>query len=178
MDATDNAKKIIFLDIDGVLQPGWSQKRFDHDLEQTRIDMADKFHDEAYSNLDMYDIGAVLYDWDEDALNNLRILLGYEEVAIVLSTGWKVGRSKEDMFRLFHIHDLDKYIIGLTPDVKEYHKEIEIQAYLDEHPEVTHFVVIDDEDFSKFFPHHTVQTRRAFRSSDLKKAMQILELDL
>lgn len=177
MDATNNAKRIVFLDIDGVLQPGWNEDRFNHDLEQTRRDMAEKFNDEAYLKLDEYDIGAVLYDWDEDALKNLRTLLTYKEVAIVLSTGWKIGRSYEDMLRLFRIHDLDKYIIGMTPDVREYHKETEIQAYLDEHPEVTHYIVLDDEDFSEYFPHNVVRTSHTFKDKDREKAMEILELN-
>ena len=35
--------RIIFLDIDGVLQPNWSQKRFGHDLEALRENLAERF---------------------------------------------------------------------------------------------------------------------------------------
>ena len=41
-DRKDEERNVVFLDIDGVLQPGVSQNRFDYDLIQTRADIAEK----------------------------------------------------------------------------------------------------------------------------------------
>ena len=52
-------RTVIFLDIDGVLQPPSSQRRFKHDLEELRRSLADRFADEIYLGMDKYDLGAV-----------------------------------------------------------------------------------------------------------------------
>lgn len=73
MNDINNAKRIIFLDIDGVLQPGWNEDRFKHDLEQTRRDMAEKFNDEAY--LKLADVQILLL-----LLETLDVLLGRKKM--------------------------------------------------------------------------------------------------
>lgn len=47
MTASSPPVRIVFLDIDGVLQPTASQKRFDHDLVALREDLAERFLDES-----------------------------------------------------------------------------------------------------------------------------------
>ncbi len=59
---------VIFLDIDGVLQPCLSQKSFDHDLSETREMVARETGNSKYLQLDKYDVGAVYYDWSEKAV--------------------------------------------------------------------------------------------------------------
>ena len=54
---------VIFLDIDGVLQPPSKQTRFKHDPEDLRRSLAGRFGDETYLGMDKYDLGAVYYDW-------------------------------------------------------------------------------------------------------------------
>ena len=67
-------RTVIFLDIDGVLQPPSSQKRFKHDLEELRRSLADRFDDEIYLGMDKYDLGAVYFDWDSEAVERLHSL--------------------------------------------------------------------------------------------------------
>ena len=57
-------RRVIFLDIDGVLQPPSRQTRFKHDLEELRRSLAERFDDETYLSMDKYDLGAVYHDWD------------------------------------------------------------------------------------------------------------------
>lgn len=169
-------RKVIFLDIDNVLQPGFSQERFSHDMRRARSEIAEKLQNKDYLDDDFFDIAAVVYDWDKKAVENLKKLLSYDGVGIVLSTGWKWDRTEAFMRRLFHIHDLDQYITGMTPNIGQYHKEIEIQKYLEDNPDVTCYVVIDDEDFTKYFPDHFVLTDWRFDDKNLQEALNILGL--
>ena len=72
--------KVIFLDIDGVLQPYSFRDRFNHDLDKLQKELAVKYNDEAYLQMDKYDIGAVFYDWHQSRLekeDTLRLLMNY-----------------------------------------------------------------------------------------------------
>ena len=51
-DRDDSRRNVIFLDIDGVLQPCRSQKRYGYDLEQTKREAAEKTGDKGYLELD------------------------------------------------------------------------------------------------------------------------------
>ena len=53
----EHPPNVIFLDIDGVLQPGNCQDRFNHDLPELRERLATEW-DEGYRGLNEYDIGA------------------------------------------------------------------------------------------------------------------------
>ena len=44
-------RHVIFLDIDGVLQPWGRQDRFNHDLEQLKKDLASKYNNDEYLQL-------------------------------------------------------------------------------------------------------------------------------
>ena len=84
--------RIIFLDIDGVLQPNWSQKRFGHDLEALRENLAERFGAE-YREMNPYDLGAVVHDWHTGALARLRGLCEDHGAKIVISSDWRLQFS-------------------------------------------------------------------------------------
>lgn len=112
----------LFLDIDGVLQPG-TQKRFGY-----RDDIPDlcaelewrcggrypytKWH--GTQELDDMDIAAVYYDWNRDAVERLRYALEVTGSGIVLSTSWREVRGCVGMSALLAIHGLDRYLCGFT----------------------------------------------------------------
>src|SRR5262249_22016309 len=71
--------KIIFLDIDGVLQPiSGRGKRFEQDLKKLKENCS--LENRLLSQMDEYDIGAVYLDWDNKAVEYL-IRLCQEENA-------------------------------------------------------------------------------------------------
>jgi hypothetical protein len=152
--------KIIFLDIDGVIQPPWKQDRFKHDLEALRAEIAEKYQDPAYLEFNKYDLGATYADWSEVALANLRQLLVEQKAKIVISSDWRRSHNLQRMQMLFRLYDLDEYIIDCT-EILEYPltRGAEIQAYLDAHPEIKKFVILDDLsfDFRTRFPNEWVQ---------------------
>jgi hypothetical protein len=51
----DEERKVIFLDIDGVLQRGIAQDRFNHDLEELKCKLAKEFNDDIFLELDIMD---------------------------------------------------------------------------------------------------------------------------
>ena len=107
----EEERTVIFLDIDGVLQPCLSQKRFDHDLSETREMVARETGNSKYLQLDKYDVGAVYYDWSEKAVYNLKKLITNCDAEIVISSDWKRTRTLEELKLLFRLHGLDEYII-------------------------------------------------------------------
>ena len=166
----DSDRRVVFLDIDGVLQPTDREDRFNHDLDETCRMLVEKFGDQGYLMLDKYDVGAVYYDWSDVAVRNLKRLLDSCEAEIVLSSNWKDYRTMEDMRRLFHIHGLDKYITDMTPIRRLVPKREEIMEYLEEHPKLQYYVVNDDEDMRQYFEGRMVYTRKPGYLDDACKA--------
>ncbi len=173
----DSERKVIFLDIDGVMQPCCNENRFRHDIRQTQKDVAEKMGDEGYLKLDRYDVAAVYYDWDAKAVENLKKLINDCDADVVISSDWKRSKSIDDLRLLFRLHGLDEYINEVTPFEIVSSKADDINEYLKLHPGIKKYVVIDDLDMEKYFPGHMVCTIDESRLDDesLKKAEEILK---
>ena len=158
------AEKVVFLDIDGVLQP-FTQYRFEHiddgDMEAVYEELKDKTGVD-YTQYDIYDVAAVYYDWHLGAVSELKRVLDATGAKIVLSSSWR-DEDNTRMRDLFRIHDLDEYfldrtvILEYTSDLSHYKavlnltddkywetRTVEILYYLHEHPEVKAYVAVDD----------------------------------
>lgn len=122
--------KVIFLDHDGVicLSNCWGS-RFKTDNET--IDSAfDRF--------------------DRKALNVLNEILNITDAEIVISSDWRLHATLEQLQELYRIRGINKIPIDTTgaPDVFSIDLEggrvQEINDWLSAHPEVTHWVAVDD----------------------------------
>lgn len=171
-------RKVIFLDIDGVLQPD-TQYRFEHDLDETQRMLSKKYNNEEFVTLlDKYDVCAVYYDWSREAVNNLKELLETTSAEIVISSDWKVGKTLHQLKLLFSLYDLDRYIIDKTQDMR-YYREKEINAYLKNHKDITSYVILDDMWYIKeHFLNNMVCTRAQFflDYSAMQEAKRVLEI--
>jgi len=66
--------KVIFLDIDGVLQPYRSQTRFKMDMMGLRDELTKKYKVD-YTKYCDCDVAAAYSDWDINAVNRIRTIV-------------------------------------------------------------------------------------------------------
>ena len=116
--------KVIFLDVDGVL----NSAKFDRWLQERHM---------------KYYYGYELLD--QNALLNLQDIVFVTGADIVLSSSWRLSRSCSERLRQqllpYGLQFIDKTVCLRQEDRGE-----EIKEWLSRHPEVDHFVILDDDD--------------------------------
>lgn len=115
--------RVLFLDIDGVLQ-------------STRTALVSG----GYATAKTYREQRDRLDWTAIAL--LRGLCAAGGIAVVLSSTWRIGLSREEVLALGVFLGLP--IIGATP-YGWAERGLEIQAWLDAHAETEDYAIIDDD---------------------------------
>lgn len=110
--------KALFLDIDGVIQLG-TDYRHDHSVEEIEA-LCERLTKEMNNGFDyrkwagdtssnpFWTVAAVYWDWDKDAIGELKRVLDTTGAKIVLSSSWR-SFGHEAMTALFRIHGLDGY---------------------------------------------------------------------
>ncbi len=205
--------KVLFLDIDGVLQ--YSENRFQHSKEEIQNlcrDLTAKFEGvfdyEAWagesSSNEFWTVAAVYWDWNPDAVKQLKRVLEATGAKIVLSSSWRCFGFKA-MSALFRIWGLDAFYIDNTsveapgvswiakrevkrklgricnPDPTSFlsDRSLEIREWLNFHPEVSAYAVVDDVDIALGLEGHFVQTsaRDCMTADVANKLISCLEKD-
>ena len=104
--------------------------------------------------------------FDEKAIKVLNEILEQTGCEIVVSSDWKLHATLEELGDYYEIQGIIKRPIALTPDIQnctvhgnvfiwsprwdlEQTRTIEIRQYLHDHPEVTHWVSVDDLNMGK-----------------------------
>ena len=154
--------KVIFLDIDGVLNTTKSLKE---------------------ARLHKIGIGS-FWNWEKRCLFNLlHITDAVPEAQIVLSSDWRLFDDASDSVWVGLRRAGLNPPIDKTPDMTRRFDHVcrgdEIQAWLDQHEDVTHFVILDD--WEKVLPEqedHLVRTdeKLGLTWADAEKAIEILSL--
>jgi hypothetical protein len=129
----------LFLDIDGVLISGASMIYWHKEHSAGRSPVTVEVgRTQAFCPICTSNFEQLLADLPED-------------VKIVLSSTWRIGRDTlEDVQELFISRGIDaSRVIGRTPTSGECDsggiRGVEIQAWLDKHPEVTDLLILDDD---------------------------------
>ncbi|MDR1554136.1 MAG: hypothetical protein LBS69_11880 [Prevotellaceae bacterium] len=185
-------KKVLFLDIDGVLQPGSYQKRFKHidEMDVLYKELFDKYGID-YSPYFKYDVAAVYYDWDKESLQELRRILDTTGAKIVISSDWRQSKPIECLRNFFRIYDMADYVVDYTPDFdyktykeiqqsEERYKDIhewrciEILEYLKAHPEIEKWAAIDDLPLNRYLNNAVLTSSYKLVKVDADKCIEIL----
>lgn len=152
--------RVVFLDIDGVCNFwGW--------------------HAPDLAKVQDYWTGRCLEPQCVEALNEF---VHETQTKIVISSSWRGHSDYVDnlpaLVATLREGGVTGDIIGTTPHVYK-PRGHEIQLWLEDHPEVTHYVALDDEDFDmKDLGGHFVKTdhRTGFTKSDAVLAKKALEI--
>ena len=169
--------KVIFLDIDGVLNSETYAKRF---------------HEE-----NLGEKGNHIFV-DPDAVELVRKLCDENDVKIVLSSSWRSHNLKYTLVELAYYRDLApilKYIIGITPRSVDRIRGVEIESvlgnwnlcvqnefidpeYTGHQNDVNYVIIDDDSDMLDDQKEHFVQTDWfvGITEDDINKVKQILKL--
>lgn len=142
--------KIIFLDIDGVLNTSLTFKRIQQEYDKNKI-----YHIEI----------------DKFRLEYLKNIIDNTSAKIVLSSSWKLFFYKDEkgiiptIQKTFILNQLlKKYgleIFDLTPIDTNGCREKEIEMWLNENENIENFIIIDDnlKDLSKIYTEHLIKTK-------------------
>ena len=176
--------KTIFLDFDGVmcLATEWGGRTKKKALwNRTYPEKAIMY---TYETGQM-DVEYRFDDFNDKAVVVLNDILKQTDAEIVISSDWRFDCTLDEMKSLFEMYGVIKVPIDYTPtleieDFKELEangkvgyedeRSIEIKKWLAMHPEVTHWVAIDDlnmkADLTNFV--HTVRMNEGIKQSGIK----------
>jgi len=163
-------KPIIFLDIDGVLttyyeysksrKKFWDKHEFAHELN-------------------------IPYSFNPGCVKVLNEILEKTDADIVLSSDWRTHWTLQELVNIFKFNKVIKFPMDVTdvlPTSMSYlerNRGSEIRTYIQVHPALDRYVIVDDLDLSKFVPvEHFVRTieREGLKQSNIKqKILKILE---
>jgi len=138
--------KVIFLDFDGVLNSLQSAQFWNNKRDQS------KWEKEMYSSWLGTIKEYIAHEFCPIALSNMEELVRRApEVKIVVSSTWRIGETVESLKKILSPSKLvSDAIIDVTPQFRwrggeETSRGHEINDWLDHHPEVTNYVIIDDD---------------------------------
>ena len=168
-------KKVIFLDIDGVVQPYASMnQRGNQDAVALRKRLAVHLNPEIAA-LPAPTVRAVYEDWHKPSLEHLLTLLRRHEAVIIISSSWRECETLHTLRTIFSIQGLDSYIAGTTPIME--HRVTEVSAFLAQNPSIEQIVIFDDDkfyNFEKYFPYNFVHCPDQIGDAEFARADQIL----
>jgi len=113
------------------------------------------------------------------ALSNVEELVRrVPDLKIVVSSTWRLGETVESLKKiLFPAKLVADAVISVTPRLAwGIERGLEIQDWLDRHPEVTRFVIVDDDDDMAHLKHRLVLTDalHGFQYKDMLAANKLL----
>ena len=148
--------KILFLDHDGVicLSNNWGGRKKKWAKYRSE-------NPESSPNLKENPVFVRFDDFDKKAIKILNEIIEETGCEIVVSSDWKLHANLEELGDYYESQGIIKRPISLTPNIQnctvhgnlfiwsprwdlEQTRTIEIRQYLHDHPEVTHWVSVDD----------------------------------
>ena len=170
---------VVFLDINGVLQPHTSFKRFDYMNDDTIKYLSSKYHTD-YFKYGSYDVCAVYVDWDSSAVKRLKYILDSTNSSIIISSDWRDPNKSNKMVDLLKIQGLDSYYYTDNILLKDFNNLVrnranEINDSLNKY-DISNYIVLDDMvGLINYFPNNLVCTKNCIEDKDVESAIKILK---
>ncbi len=167
-------EKALFIDIDGNICPTKSNmyNRWYHDLKRLKEYLAKHYNDPIYLNISDADIGGAFYEWDPVAVANVRKISDTTAAGIVIHSDLTIWNDLDNFKAMFKLYGMDEYIVGSCN--KKLDKMERSNYYLETHPNIKEYAVIDDDKELSVFGNHFIQTKDKISEEDVKKAIKIL----
>ena len=150
--------KVIFLDHDGVicLSSEWG----------SRFKKQNKYRRKLSKSIESLPVDARFDNFNKKTIKTLNEILQETDAEIVVSSDWTQWANVKEMGEYYESQGIVKKPISFTPNLNEctnygedfpwnpkwdleQSRALEIKQYLEDHPEVTHWVAIDDLDMGK-----------------------------
>jgi hypothetical protein len=117
--------KILFLDFDGVL----NHHAHFAGLAAERVASEVEYDDRSF---------------DKACVERVNVIMRRTGCGVVVSSTWRLMRSPPKLNELLRRHGFASRIVGVTPDHPQGCRGGEIQAWLNRHPGVESFAILDD----------------------------------
>lgn len=162
---------IIFLDIDGVLNPNF-QNNYDLDLS-LHEKLTDKFNDPKIKDMNIYFLNQIYFGFDKKSCGYIKVLVDEFDAKIVLTSSWRVYYTKDDISNMFKILGIDHAFFDFT-DAGNPRTEM-IKKFVEAH-KISNYIVIDDFDMTSAFGYRFIHTSHSFNEANFHKAKYVLRL--
>lgn len=164
--------KVLFLDVDGVLNSHQSATFWHNKRDQNKWE--NELYSEWQGSLKEY----LAFEFDPIALSNLEELLRrVPRLNIVVSSTWRFGEDVASLQKIFQPAKLvSSAIIDVTPHLGHgVARGLEIQKWLDGHPEVQEFVILDDDNDMEHLSHRLILTdaKNGFTYTDMERVVAL-----
>lgn len=167
------SRNVIFLDFDGVLRPMMPYRKTRTKERNLSSVLSERYHDPAYEEIDESMLRNIYYDFSGEACYCIKLLCQIPHTDIVLSTSWRGFYELSTMQKLLELHQIGRYVVDKTP-IHFNNRAAEIQEYLDQHPEIAHFIIVDDMDLSTYFPDQMLLCKDHLQLTQYAKGYEIL----
>lgn len=165
--------KVVFLDFDGVLNSAQSCTFWHNKRDQS------KWENELYKDWPGTLKEYLAMEFCPIALSNVEELIRrVPDLKIVISSTWRLSETVESLKEILKPAKLvSDAVVDVTPRIKLTPRGNEIQAWLDQHPEVVEFVIIDDDSDMLHLKDRLVHTSslHGFQYGDMLWALRILK---
>ena len=129
--------KVLFLDFDGVLNSEQSRIFWQNIRDQAAVEEQMKTSSGGI-------LEQIAMEFCPIAISNMEELIRRTpDLKIVISSSWRAARTVEELKDLFKSKIISNAIIDKTESFSNVRGE-EIQKWLNEHPEFTNYVIVDD----------------------------------
>ncbi len=144
---TDDVKKVLFLDFDGVLNSAAHFASLPPERAASEVEYDDRSFDRA-------------------CVERVNAVVQRTECSVVVSSSWRLAYDIGKLNTILRRHGFASRVLDITPDDPRGCRGDEIQTWLNLHPDVKSFAILDDDADMGHLSHRLVRTTFATGLTD------------